>query len=118
MHVADNARLENRKSSNGRKIARMARIFTIFGPKRSQRPELFHEKLLNKQNERKVPEKFEKLSKKKLKNSQNRYCRRHELLRSAINMKKLFGSESHVSLFVKGQVLRNKKTNNFLILNN
>ena len=62
MHVADNARLENRKSSNGRKIARMARILTIFGPKRSQRPKLFHEKKSNERNEQKVPEKFEKLS--------------------------------------------------------
>ena len=62
MHVADNARLENRKSSNGRKIARMARILTIFGPKRSQRPKLFHEKFSNERNEQKVPEKFEKLS--------------------------------------------------------
>ena len=63
MHVADNARLENRKSSNGRKIARMARILTIFGPKRSQRRKLFDEKFSNERNERKVPEKFEKLSK-------------------------------------------------------
>ena len=62
MCVIDNARLENRKSSNGRKIARMARILTIFGPKRSQRPKLFHEKFLNERNEQKVPEKFEKLS--------------------------------------------------------
>ena len=64
MHVADNARLENRKSSNDRKIARMARILTIFGPKRSQQPKLFHEKKSNERNERKVPEKFEKSSKK------------------------------------------------------
>ena len=60
MQVADNARLENRKSSNDQKIARMARILTIFGPKRLQRPKLFHEKFSNDRNERKVPEKFEK----------------------------------------------------------
>ena len=84
MHVANNARLENRKSSNGWKIARMARILTIFGPKRSQRPKLFHEKFSNERNERKVPEKFEKISNKKSKNSQYRYCRRHQLLRNAI----------------------------------
>ena len=61
MHVADNACLENRKSSNGRKIARMARILTIFGPKRSQQRELFHEQFSNERNEQKVPEKFEKI---------------------------------------------------------
>ena len=65
MHIEENARLENRKSSNGRKIARMARNLTIFGPNRSQRPKLFHEKFSNERNERKVPEKFEKLSKQK-----------------------------------------------------
>ena len=43
-----NARLENRKSSNGRKIARMARILTILGPKRSQRPKLFRTNETNK----------------------------------------------------------------------
>ena len=76
MHIEDNARLENRKSSNGRKIARMARNLTIFGPKRSQRPKLFHEQVSNERNESKVPEKLEKLSKKFCKNSQNRYGRR------------------------------------------
>ena len=39
----------------------MARILTIFGLKRSQRPKLSHEKNLNERNEQKVPEKFEKL---------------------------------------------------------
>ena len=73
MRVTDHARLENRKSSSGL-ITRMARILTIFGPKRSQRPKLSHEKHLNEQNERKVPEKFEKLIIEKFsKNSQNRY---------------------------------------------
>ena len=72
------------KSSNDQKIARMARILTIFGPKRSQRPKLFHEKFSNERNERKVPEKFEKLSIFFSKNSQNRYCRRHQLLRNAV----------------------------------
>ena len=64
MHVADNVRLENRKSSNGRKIARMAQILTIFGPKRSQRRKLFDENFSNERNERKVPEKFENYRKK------------------------------------------------------
>ena len=41
----------------------MARILTIFGPKRSQRRKLFDEKKSNDRNERKVPKKFEKLSK-------------------------------------------------------
>ena len=63
MHVADNARLENRKSSNDLKIARMARILTIFGPKRSQRRKLFDEKISNERNEWKVPEQFEKSQK-------------------------------------------------------
>ncbi len=71
--MIDNARLETRKSSNGRKIARMAQILTIFGPKRSQRPKLSHEKIFNEGNERKVPEKFENLSKIVPKISQNRY---------------------------------------------
>ena len=77
MHIEDDARLENRKSSNGRKIARMARILTKFGPKKSQRRKLFDEKNSNERNEREVPQKFEKLSKKNSKNSENRYCRRH-----------------------------------------
>ena len=64
MHVEDNARLENRKSSNGRKIARMARILTKFGPKKSQRRKLFDENFSNERDERKVPGKVEKLSKK------------------------------------------------------
>ena len=59
MHVADNARLENRKSSNGRKIARMARNLMIFGPKRSQRRKPYDEKFSNERNERKVPGKCE-----------------------------------------------------------
>ena len=61
MHVADNARLENRKSSNGRKIARMARNSTIFGPNESSRRDLFLEKFSKERNNRKV---FEKLRKK------------------------------------------------------
>ena len=36
------------KSLNGRKIARMAPILTIFGPNRSQRRNLFFEKFSNK----------------------------------------------------------------------
>ena len=59
MYEIDNARHENRKSSHDQKIARMARILTIFGPERSQRPKLFHENKLNERNERKVSEKFE-----------------------------------------------------------
>jgi len=51
-------RLENRKSSNGRKIARMARILTKFGPKKSQRPKLFHETCFHETNEN-----FSKISK-------------------------------------------------------
>ena len=56
MHVADNARIENRKSSSGRKIGRMARILMKFGPKKSQRPKLFHENCSNETN-RKFPKK-------------------------------------------------------------
>ena len=63
MRVTDNARLEKRKSSSGRKIARMARILMKFGPKKSQRHKLFDEKNSNDRNEQKVPEKFEKISK-------------------------------------------------------
>ena len=42
------------QSSNDRKITRMARILTIFGPKKSQRCKLFDEKFLNERNERKL----------------------------------------------------------------
>ena len=59
MRVTDNARLENRKSSSGRKITRMARILMKFGPKKSQQRKLFDEKFSNERNERKVPERFE-----------------------------------------------------------
>ena len=41
----------------------MAWIFTIFGSKQSQRRMLFHDFFSNERNERKVPEKFEKLAK-------------------------------------------------------
>ena len=57
MHVTDNARLENRKSSSGRKIARMARILMKFGPKTSQQHKLFDEKNSNERNKQKVSEK-------------------------------------------------------------
>ena len=39
--------VSNSKSSNGRKIARMARNLTIFGPNRSRRRELKFEKFSN-----------------------------------------------------------------------
>ena len=42
----------------------MTRILTKFGPKKSQRRKLFDEKFSNERDERKVPGKFEKLSKK------------------------------------------------------
>ena len=63
MRGTDHARLENRKSSSGRKIARMTGILMKFGPKKSQRRRLFDEKFSNERSERKVPEKIEKLSK-------------------------------------------------------
>ena len=47
----------------------MARILTKFGPKKSQRRKLFDEKNSNERDERKVPGKFEKLSKIYSKNS-------------------------------------------------
>ena len=59
MCVTDNACLENRKSSSGRKIARMARIVTIFGPSELSRGDLFSEKVSNGRNERKY---FKKIS--------------------------------------------------------
>ena len=77
MCVIDNARRKNRKSSNDRKIPRMARILTIFGQNKSQRRKLFDEKNSNDRNERKVPKTFEKVSKDFSKNSKNRCCRRH-----------------------------------------
>ena len=70
MHVTDNARLENRKSSSNRKIARMARILTKFGPKKSQRRKLFDETFRTIETN----EKFPKSSKNYGKHSQNRYC--------------------------------------------
>ena len=46
------------KSSNGRKMARMARISTIFGSNESSRRDLFLEKKSKERNQRKVFEKF------------------------------------------------------------
>ena len=53
------------KSLNGRKIARMARILTIFGPNESSRRDLCFENFSNERNERKDFKKIlEKFSKK------------------------------------------------------
>ena len=49
------------KSSNGRKIARMARNSTIFGPNESSRRHLFLEKKSKSRNNRKVFEKLRKI---------------------------------------------------------
>ena len=49
------------KSSNGRKIARMARNSTIFGPNESSRRDLFLEKNSKSRNNRKVFEKLRKI---------------------------------------------------------
>ena len=56
--------LTTSKSLNGRKIARMARNWTIFGPNESSRRDLFLEKFSKERNTRKVFEKFENFSKK------------------------------------------------------
>ena len=53
------------KSSNGQKIARMARNSTIFGPNESSRRDLFLEKFSKSRNNRKVFEKLRKLFEKK-----------------------------------------------------
>ena len=55
MHTEDNVRLEHRKFSNGRKIARMARILTKFGPKKSQRRKLFDENFRTIETNEKAP---------------------------------------------------------------
>ena len=62
MCLVDHARLENRKSSNDRKIVRMAQILMKFGPKKSHRRKLFDEKNSNERSKRKVPKTFETLS--------------------------------------------------------
>ena len=49
------------KSSNGQKIARMARNSTIFGPNESSRRDLFLEKFSKSRNNRKVFEKLRKI---------------------------------------------------------
>ena len=49
------------KSSNGRKIARMARNSTIFGPNESSRRDLFLENISKSRNNRKVFEKLRKI---------------------------------------------------------
>ena len=49
------------KSSNGQKIARMARNSTIFGPNESSRRHLFLEKNSKSRNNRKVFEKLRKI---------------------------------------------------------
>ena len=51
------------KNSNGRKIARIAPISTIFGSNKSSWRELFFEKKSKERNERKYLENFEKFSK-------------------------------------------------------
>ena len=51
------------KSSNGRKIARMARNSTIFGPNESSRRDLFLEKFSKSRNNRKVFEKVRQILK-------------------------------------------------------
>ena len=56
------------KSSNGRKIARMARNSTIFGPNESSRRDLFLEKFSKERNNRKVFEKLRKIFEKKFEN--------------------------------------------------
>ena len=61
----------NFPSSNGRKIARIARNSTIFGPNESSRRDLFLEKFSNERNVRKVFEKIENFSKKFSKNFSN-----------------------------------------------
>ena len=63
MCVIDNARLENRESSNGRKIARMARILTIFRPKKSQRRDLFFQKCLKERRNEEADKDFENFAK-------------------------------------------------------
>ena len=54
--------------SNGRKTARMAPIFTIFGPNASQRCQLKFEKNLGRRKNFREGEKFEKLLRKVRKN--------------------------------------------------
>ena len=54
------AGISSSKSSNGRKIARIARNSTIFGPNESSRRHLFLEKFSKEQNEQKVSEKIQK----------------------------------------------------------
>ena len=52
-----------RKSSNGRKIARMARNLTIFGPNRSRRRELNFEKFSNERANEQTNDLYKKFSK-------------------------------------------------------
>ena len=56
------------KSSSGRKIARMARNSTIFGPNESSRRDLFLEKKSKSRNNRKVFEKLRKIFEKIIEN--------------------------------------------------
>ena len=55
--------VSNSKSSNGRKIARMARNLTIFGPNRSRRRELKFEKKSKKRANEQTNELYKILSK-------------------------------------------------------
>ena len=64
------------KSSNGRKIARMARNSTIFGPNESSRRDLFLEKFSKERNKQKVFKKFEKNSKKFSKNFSENFSKK------------------------------------------
>ena len=51
------------KTSNGRKIARIARIFTILGPKKSQRRDLLFQKNLNERQNEETEKDFENFAK-------------------------------------------------------
>ena len=55
---------KNRKSSDGRKIARIARIRMIFGPNRSQRRELKFENFSNERTNKRTNETSENFAKK------------------------------------------------------
>ena len=55
--------LTHAKTSNGRKIARIARIFTILRPKKSQRRDLFLQKKLNEWRNEETEKDFETFTK-------------------------------------------------------
>ena len=84
------------KSSNGRKIARMARNSTIFGPNESSRRDLFLEKFSKSRNNRKVFEKLRKIFEKKFEKFFERCNLMGDVILSKTSLKQAGNCSAHL----------------------